>query len=400
MQEKKQNCKLLTDLCSTVEILDNSLANERSDRLDANLQLQSGFDGKLMQLRNEMVQEIETINNKITTDVNNAIATVVADAPENLDTLKETADWISTHGIEAAELNSAIVELQNSLDAEAADRVKGDTAAKNLANATGTLAVANGGTGYTTANGACNSFLNALTTGSSTPTSADYFISQYAGGGTATNTFHRRPVYALWAYIKGEILSTFFPVGIIITTTSSTSPGNTYGGTWTQIAQGRTLIGAGKGTDSNSTEKEFTVNGTGGEYTHTLSKAEMPAHSHTFTGSAGTTVSGGSHTHGFTPSGSIANGGSHTHTFLLASTSTTANNQYAMTGDKNNRGSGTTDSGGSHSHSFTGSAGTTGSGGSHSHNFTPSGTNSDTGSGTSHNIVQPYLVVYFWKRTA
>lgn len=44
--------------------------------------------------------------------------------------------------------------------------------------------------------------LNKLTTGSSTPSDADFYICQYAGGGTSTTTYHRRPVSALWAYIK------------------------------------------------------------------------------------------------------------------------------------------------------------------------------------------------------
>lgn len=52
-----------------------------------------------------------------------------------------------------------------------------------------------------------NALLNVLTTGSSTPTDDDYYISQYAGGGTTTTTYHRRPVSALWEYIKGKISS-------------------------------------------------------------------------------------------------------------------------------------------------------------------------------------------------
>lgn len=79
--------------------------------------------------------------------------------------------------------------------------------AKDLANATGVLAVAKGGTGKTTAVNASNMFLNALSTDSSTPQDSDYYISQYAGGGTTYTTYHRRPVSALWDYIKGKISS-------------------------------------------------------------------------------------------------------------------------------------------------------------------------------------------------
>lgn len=43
-----------------------------------------------------------------------------------------------------------------------------------------------------------------LTTGSSTPSDNDFYISQYAGGGATTTTYHRRPISALWNYIKGK----------------------------------------------------------------------------------------------------------------------------------------------------------------------------------------------------
>lgn len=68
----------------------------------------------------------------------------------------------------------------------------------------GTLAVGRGGTGQTSAVNAANAFANALTTGSSAPVDADYYIAQYAGGGTSTTTYHRRPHSALWTYIKGK----------------------------------------------------------------------------------------------------------------------------------------------------------------------------------------------------
>lgn len=46
--------------------------------------------------------------------------------------------------------------------------------------------------------------LNRLSTGSDTPSDADYYICQYARGGTSKTTYHRRPVSALWSYIKAK----------------------------------------------------------------------------------------------------------------------------------------------------------------------------------------------------
>lgn len=75
---------------------------------------------------------------------------------------------------------------------------------------TGTLGLANGGTGKTTAKDAANAFINALDIGSSAPVDADYYICQYAGGGTSTITYHRRPTSALWTYMKGKIDTTYY----------------------------------------------------------------------------------------------------------------------------------------------------------------------------------------------
>ena len=54
-----------------------------------------------------------------------------------------------------------------------------------------------------------NAALNRLSTGSSNPTDNDYYIAQYAGGGTTTTTYHRRPVSALWNYIKSKADSVY-----------------------------------------------------------------------------------------------------------------------------------------------------------------------------------------------
>lgn len=50
-----------------------------------------------------------------------------------------------------------------------------------------------------------SAMINTLGTGTSTPTDNDYYVSQYVGGGTTTTSYHRRPMSALWNYIKGKL---------------------------------------------------------------------------------------------------------------------------------------------------------------------------------------------------
>ena len=78
-----------------------------------------------------------------------------------------------------------------------------------------------------------------------------------------------------------------YPIGAIYLSVDSTNPSKLFGGTWQQIAKGRTLVGV----DISQTEFN-TVKKTGGEKTHTLSINEIPSHSHnnpcavTYNGSA------------------------------------------------------------------------------------------------------------------
>ena len=107
---------------------------------------------------------------------------------------------------------------------------------------------------------------------------------------------------------------------------NTTNPGSLFGGTWEQI-QGRFLLAAGGG---------YSAGTTGGEATHKLTVAEMPAHSHTYTRD------------GFVVGGSY--------------------------GDK---------------------VGVYGGG-----SAAYSSTTGAAGSGSAHNNMPPYLAVYVWKRTA
>ena len=76
------------------------------------------------------------------------------------------------------------------------------------------------------------------------------------------------------------------PVGMILTTGSPTSPAALYDGTsWARITD-RFLIGAGG---------NYSLGSTGGSTAHTLTVAEMPAHSH-----GGSITGAGNHTHTLT----------------------------------------------------------------------------------------------------
>lgn len=102
----------------------------------------------------------------------------------------------------------------------------------------GTLPVARGGTGQTSAANAANAFLNALSTGNSTPVDADYYISQYVGGGTTTTTYHRRPMSALWTYVKGKITADTALNVASATKATQDGNGNTISSTYLKLSGG------------------------------------------------------------------------------------------------------------------------------------------------------------------
>ena len=71
------------------------------------------------------------------------------------------------------------------------------------------LPTTKGGTGTNAASQSAltSTLINSLSSETSTPKDADYYVSQYADGGTTTTSYHRRPVSALWEYIKDKISS-------------------------------------------------------------------------------------------------------------------------------------------------------------------------------------------------
>ena len=148
-------------------------------------------------------------------------------------------------------------------------------------------------------------------------------------------------------------LAAVYPVGSIYTNaTNSTNPSSLLGfGTWVAFGAGRVPIGI------DSSDSDFdTAEETGGSKTHTLSESEIPAHRHFLfrevsVGNIGDTGSTLSAAHHYTNAGEER--------YRIRKSSST--NQFLEP------------------------------------DVTLSG---QTGSGSAHNNVQPYIVVYMWKRTA
>jgi len=88
------------------------------------------------------------------------------------------------------------------------------------------------------------------------------------------------------------LLNVFYPVGSVIYSSNATNPKNRSGWsdtTWDQVAEGRFIVGVGKGIDSRGDDRSFAAGETYGEYFHVLTEKEMPSHRHGFTGANGNT---------------------------------------------------------------------------------------------------------------
>lgn len=164
-------------------------------------------------------------------------------------------------------------------------------------------------------------------------------------------------------YIR-SLVGEMYPVGSIYLSVKNTNPSAFFGGTWVAWGAGRVPVGI------NTADGNFnTVEKTGGAAAVTLAVSQMPAHTHTFTGSSAKTNSAGAHTHNI---GRDTDGGA-------------GSSRYTV-----------------HSNGVSGADATapTSSAGAHTHTLTAKGTNANTGGGGSHSNLQPYIVCYMWKRTA
>lgn len=198
--------------------------------------------------------------------------------------------------------------------------------------------------------------------------------------------------------LKTSLLNFIYPVGSLYWSSKPTDPGILFGGNWVQIKD-RFVLAAGD---------TYTNGATGGNANTTLTEANLPSHSHSFTPKG--TVSAHSHglnnhTHSFSGShvhrheanfyyqdayndtnkqydnwfGSRIDAQSFVeHTFVHKKRTTEATVSISGT---TGRASGNTDNA---APTFTGTAGTTGT----------------TGSGTAFSNLPPYVVKYCWERTA
>ena len=190
-----------------------------------------GLDG----LSNFWANAKTWIINRITAEVTAKIAEIVANAPEDLDTLKEISDWISSHANDASAMNTAILANTEAISSKAdknhthtkseitdfptslknpnALTVNGKTYDGSSAVSAGVQTVANGGTGVTTQAEINKAFIANLEEGESDVTDGTEFVSSYAtdNGFAETadgaNTPYRRKFIKVWNYIKGKISS-------------------------------------------------------------------------------------------------------------------------------------------------------------------------------------------------
>ena len=111
-----------------------------------------------------------------------------------------------------------------------------------------------------------SALINTLSTGSSTPQDADYYVSQYVGGGDTTTTYHRRPMSALWAYIKGK-------ADVVFAAKSHT---HNYAGSGSAGGSANSAVKLDTATAGSATKPVYIIGGKPVACTHSLDK-DVPA---------------------------------------------------------------------------------------------------------------------------
>ena len=166
--------------------------------------------------------------------------------------------------------------------------------------------------------------------------------------------------------LAASVLGAVYPVGsVYINATSSTNPATLLGfGTWVTFGSGRVPVGI------NASDTDFdTAEETGGAKTHIIAESNLPAHTHFLF--ANHSMDGNAAQHFVRKSGSAVNsdGINKSASLEYYQSSGSDDFKYSMAYDTNNA----------------------------APTVHPS---SATGSGTATDHMNPYIVVYMWKRTA
>lgn len=210
-----------------------------------------------------------------------------------------------------------------------------------------------------------------------------------------------------------------FPVGALYLSVTGVNPTTELGyGTWSGFGAGRVLIGRDAGDTDFDTAEE-----TGG------AKTVAATGSNSAPAISGSTAAEASHTHSVTSNVSVDDHASHTHTYtqVVNHTHSVTELRGASTGGATTSASGLTSgndtsstavsfstgnpSGGvatgttagpsaTLTHTANNPAVTSGGGSSHSHGVGTLAASAPTFTGSATSVVQPYIVVYMWKRTA
>ena len=81
--------------------------------------------------------------------------------------------------------------------------------------------------------------------------------------------------------VPTTLLDLIYPIGAVFFSALDISPGLLIGGTWRTISQGRFIVGVGSSTGIDPLDiRGFNVGENDGEYTHKLTLAEIPSHTH------------------------------------------------------------------------------------------------------------------------
>ena len=197
-----------------------------------------------------------------------------------------------------------------------------------------------------------------------------------SGTVTATDIFPGVQSSTTKKFTVADALALAWPVGSVFIAVVSTNPNTLLGfGTWSAFGTGRTLVGIDTGDPDFDVVEE-----TGGAKTVTLAIAEIPAHTHTQD----------AHTH--TQDAHTHTQDAHLHQTLRERSATTggATTQIARTADTTS----TVDTAVNTENATATNQNAT------AINQNATATNQNTGGGGAHANVQPYIVVYLWKRTA